>query len=73
MTVLNVLVCSLLKYMCSLLFMPPRVIEEVKTITTAFLWGKGRSKVAYTTIIQSIENGVLKLADLDTHTRVNHI
>lgn len=71
-TVLNVLVSSLLQYMCSILYTPSRVFEEVKTLTSAFLWGKGRSKVAYTTLVQSVQDGGLRLANLETRTKVNH-
>lgn len=39
-TVLNVLVSSLLQYMCSMLNMPSRVFEEVKTLASAFLLGE---------------------------------
>lgn len=59
--------------MCSILYTPSRVFEEVRTHGSAFLWGKGCSKLAYTTLIQSIENAGLRLADLETCTKVNHI
>lgn len=69
--VVNTLVLSLLQYMSSLIYTPQKVIEEVKALTVAFIWGRGRSKIAYSTLIQATADGGLKLADPETRVKVN--
>lgn len=71
--VINTLVVSLLQYMGSLIYTPQRVLDEVKSLTIEFIWGKGRSKLAYTTLIQATADGGLKLADPETRIKVNYI
>lgn len=69
--VANTLVLSSMQYMSSVIFTPRRVFEEAKVLTVEFLWGRGRSKIAYATLIQSTSEGGLKLADPETRTKVN--
>lgn len=38
---------------------------------TSFIWSNARSKIAYNTITQSVANGGLKLADLNTRIQVS--
>lgn len=71
--VINTLVVSLLQYMGSLIYTPQRVLDEVNSLTVEFIWGKGRSKVAYTTLIQAVADGGLKFADLETRIKVSYI
>lgn len=69
--VVNVLILSLLQYLCSTLYTPRKVYGEVKDIVVRFLWGGGRSKIAYNTLIQPTEHGGLKLADLECRTQIS--
>lgn len=57
--VINTLVVSLLQYMCSLIYTPQKVLDEVKALTVEFTWAGGRSKVAYSTLIQTASAGGL--------------
>lgn len=65
-TLINSLLVSVLQYPCSCTFTPERVLVEFKRIVTDFLWDGKRSKIAYNLLIQQIEDGGLKLADLET-------
>lgn len=70
-TVANALLISTLQYPTSVSFTPDRVVKEYKKITTDFLWDGKRPKVAHATLIQTIENGGLKLLDLGIRVEVN--
>lgn len=61
--VINFLVVSLLYCVAAYSDLPPRVPHELKNMIVHFLWNGGSSKIAYTTLIQPIETGGLKLAD----------
>lgn len=65
-TLINALLISVLQYPCSCTFVPERVFVEYKSLVTDFLWDGKRSKIAYNLLIQRIEDGGLKLADLET-------
>lgn len=64
--IVNSLVVSLLQYVAAYSPFPNRALFELKKIITHFLWNGGSSKVAYSTLIQPIEVGGLKLADFPT-------
>lgn len=70
-TVANALLISILQYPTSVSFMPERVVQEYRKITSDFLWDGKRPKIAFTTLIQTVENGGLKLLDLKTRVKVN--
>lgn len=71
--VVNSLVLSPLQYMTSLIHTPRKVIDEVKSLTVEFIWGGGRSEVAYSTLIQPTACGGLNLADPETRIKVNYL
>lgn len=64
--VFNSLVVSLLHYVAANSELPNRVLYELKRMVTHFLWSGGSPKVAYSTLVQPIEAGGLKLVDFST-------
>lgn len=72
-TLVNALMASVMQYPCACTFTPTRVNVEFKKIIVDFLWDKKRSKIAYNLMIQQIEDGGLKLADLDTRLDTIHL
>lgn len=52
---------------------PPDIITEVKKIASAFLWEGKKPKVAYSTLIMPIQDGGLKLLDLESRIKTNHL
>lgn len=72
-TVLNSLVISLLQYPCSATTTPIRVLTEFKKISTTFVWSGKRSKIAYNLLIQDLETGGLRMADLQTRVETINI
>ena len=68
-TVINTLAISKLLYLVNSIWVPPRVYTEVKALITDFLWSGGSSKIAYSTLIQGIDTGGLKLVDLQLKTK----
>lgn len=67
--VVNFLVVSILHYVAANSALPPRVNYELKKMITHFIWNGGSPKIAYSTLIQPIERGGLKLADFQTRIR----
>ena len=65
-TVINTLAVSPLLYLASVIHVPAQVIQEVKKIVVDFIWDSKPPKVAYDVMIQSIENGGLKLVDFES-------
>lgn len=65
-TLVNALLISVLHYPCSATFTPQQVLIEFKRLVVDFLWDGKRPKIAYNLLIQQIESGGLKLADLET-------
>ena len=64
-TVVNSLAISKLVYLSSIIITPQQVYKEVKDLIVDFLWDGGTPKIAYSTLIQGIEKGGLKLVDLE--------
>ena len=62
-TILNSLAASLLVYPCTNLQTPDRVIQEIEKLFFKFLWDGGNNKISKATIIQSIQDGGLKMVD----------
>ena len=52
-------------YLSSIIITPQQVYKEVKDLIVDFLWDGGTPKIAYSTLIQGIEKGGLKLVDLE--------
>ncbi len=61
--VINSLALSPLIYLSSVFSTPKRVTDEVDKIILDFLWNGGSAKIAKSTLVQSVENGGLKLCD----------
>lgn len=72
-SLINSLMLSILHNPCSSSFTPTKVVIEVKKIVTDFLWNNTRSKIAYNLLIQDIQAGGLKLADLETRIHTCHV
>lgn len=70
-TVVNSLLISLLQYPCSVTFTPERVAREYRRLVSHFLWDGKKPKIAYSSLIQPIERGGLKLMDLEIRIKVN--
>jgi hypothetical protein len=65
-TVLNSLATSILVYPCTILETPDRVITETNNLFFDFLWDGGNNKIAKNIIIKKIENGGLKMIDIES-------
>lgn len=72
-TVFNTLTGSQIQYVCMNTVTPQKVLTEIRKIATLFLWNEKKSKIAYHSVIQDIPNGGLKLMDLPSRVRANHI
>lgn len=72
-TVFNSLVISLIQYIAMNTFTPTKVNAEVRKIASSFIWAGKRSKLAYSTIIQSIPEGGLRVMDLESRIKVYHL
>lgn len=70
---INSLMISILQYPCACSFTPARVIAETKKIITQFLWDGKRSKVAYNLMVQPIDKGGLRLADLESRIQASDL
>ena len=64
-TVINTLAISKLVYLANTILTPEKVYKEVKEIILDFVWDGSTSKIAYSTLIQGIGKGGLKLVDLE--------
>lgn len=69
-SVVNSLLVSLLQYAASNSELPDQVTTELRRIVTHFIWNKRRAKVAYNTLIQNVDRGGLRLADLKLRSNV---
>lgn len=72
-TLVNALMLSVLQYPCSCTFVPKRVPIEIKKIITELIWNSKRPKIAYNVLIQDIEQGGLKLADIEARISSCHL
>ena len=68
-TIINILAISPLLYLASVIHVPTQVIQEVKKIVVDFIWDSKPPKIAYDVMIQSIENGGLKLVDFESKVK----
>ena len=68
-TEMNILAISPLLYLASVVHVPTQVIQEVKKIVVDFIWDSKPKKIAYDVMIQSIENGGLKLVDFESKVK----
>ena len=68
-TVINTLAISPLLYLACVIHVPAQVIQEVTKIVVDFIWDSKPPKIAYDVIIQSIENGGLKLVDFESKVK----
>ena len=67
--VINSLGLSNLLYVCSIINTPTIVFKEVKKIIMNFIWENKPAKIAYNTLIQSVNEGGLGLTDLEIKSR----
>ncbi len=56
-TIINTLALALLIYLSSTIDTPDKAIAQVKNIIQHFLWDRKTSKIAQSTLIQTIEHG----------------
>ena len=68
-TVIKALAMSQLIFSLTMLVAPKWVIEEANTLFYKFLWGGKPDKVKRTTIMRQIQDGGLKMPDIDTMAR----
>jgi exonuclease III len=65
-TVVNTLIMSQFLYPCSVMNIPTKYIEEYKKIIVNFIWDNKPPKIKYKAMINKIEEGGLKLQDLES-------
>lgn len=70
-TVFNTLISSLIQYMVMNAVTPPGVFTEVRKLASVFIWEGKKPKVAYNTLIKPIQEGGLKLMDLESRVKTN--
>ncbi len=68
-TIINTLALAPLIYLSITIDTPDKAIAQVNYRIQNFLWDGKTSKIAQTTLIQSIEHGGLKLCHLETKTK----
>ena len=68
-TVINTLAISKLIFLCAIIAVPQRVYSEAKEIIRNFLWDGGSPKIAYDTLTRPIQEGGLKLIDLEAKVK----
>ncbi len=61
--VINALMLSKIWYVLSVNSLPNEYVKRIKESVLDFLWGKGRAKIAYDTLIGGNEKGGLGLLD----------
>lgn len=71
--VFNSLVVSLLSYMSSVIYTPPRVFKEIKAMVREYIWCGKKPKIAYDSLIQKTELGGLKLVDFETRVKASSV
>lgn len=72
-TVFNSLIISLILYIAANSVTPSRVVTEVRKLALSFLWAGKKAKIAYSSLIQSIPGGGLKVMDLESRLQVNFL
>jgi hypothetical protein len=70
--VANSLIIPQLIYLTSVMHMPRHYINKFKQLITDFIWEYKPAKVKYTTMINKIQYGGLKLQDLETKIKALH-
>ncbi len=68
-TILNNLALAPLIYVSSVIDTPEKAIKEVDTIIQNFIWEGKTAQISKNTLIQTIENGGLKLCDFKTKVK----
>jgi hypothetical protein len=68
-TIINSLLASQLIYLGTVFHTPQWVLKKYKDIIIKFLWDNKPSKVKYTNVIGTIEEGGLKLHDIEAKTK----
>jgi hypothetical protein len=64
--IINTMIISQMIYLCTVLYTPQDIIDKYNKLITEFIWDKKPAKIKYTSLINNIDNGGLKLQDLDT-------
>jgi hypothetical protein len=64
--VMNTMIISQIMYRATALHMPKKYIDKYKKNTIKFIWDNKPPKVKYKALIANIENGGLKLQDLES-------
>jgi hypothetical protein len=62
--IINTMIISQMLYPGNVLHIPKKCIEEYNNIISQFIWDKKPPKIKYTSLINTIENGGMKLQDL---------
>ena len=57
---------SKIQYLASMAHVPERIIQELKSIQSGFLWNSGTPKIKHSTLIGDYAEGGLKNVDIDT-------
>jgi hypothetical protein len=63
--IVNTLILPQLLYVSSVMSPPPMIKKKLKDMITKFIWSDKPAKVKYSTMINSIEKGGLKLQDFE--------
>ena len=61
---------SELQYLASMSHVPDRIIQELKSIHSRFLWNSSVPKIKHSTLIGDYAQGGLKNVDIDTKLKV---
>jgi hypothetical protein len=69
--IVNTLILPQLLYLCSIMHTPSWVIEKYNMLISKFIWNQKPPKVKNSSLINTIENGGLRLQELET--KIKHI
>ena len=72
-TIINSLLIPQLLYIASVIYIPDETIREINKMSSDFLWNNKPSKIKYNAIINEIEQGGLKLQDLECKIKAINI
>jgi hypothetical protein len=67
--IVNTLIITQLLYLCTVLELPVWVVEHYNKLVLDFIWNSKPPKVKYSCMINQIDEGGLKLQDLETKSK----
>ena len=68
-TIIRSLILPQIQFLFNMIYIPPKILEQIDSILTQFLWNNKPAKVKKSTIIAPVEKGGLNMVDtFSVHT-----